>query len=141
MTAALYGREPALATAVAAFVGFEHRQGHSREPARLADPDHLRGDGAGRRPARGDAAAAGSGARQREREALALFEVARLVPGSTLELQPLLGLILDQLKSIVEYQAAEIILHDEHDEPVVFAYRGPLRTSRWWVGACQPGAP
>ena len=47
-------------------------------------------------------------AQQREREALALYEVARLVPGSTLELQPLLGVILDQLQTIVGYDAAAV---------------------------------
>src|SRR5207245_1247697 len=56
-------------------------------------------------------------ARQREREALAMYEVAQLVPGSTLELQPLLGLILDQLKTIVEYDAAAVILCDAAGEP------------------------
>ena len=65
-------------------------------------------------------------ARQREREALAMYEVAQLVPGSTLELQPLLGLILDQLKTIVEYDAAAVILCDAAGEPVVFDYRGAL---------------
>ena len=60
-------------------------------------------------------------ARQREREALALYEVARLVPGSTLDLQPLLGLILDQLKTIVEYDAATVILRDATGDAVVAA--------------------
>jgi len=48
------------------------------------------------------------------------------VPGSTLELRPLLGLILDQLKTIVEYDAAAVILHDAAGEAVVFDYRGTL---------------
>jgi signal transduction histidine kinase len=126
VTAALYGRTPALATSAAAFLGFEHRQSTLDNPPEWVTPIVFVVTAlvAGQLAAmlRQQATAA----RQREREALALFEVARLVPGSTLELQPLLGLILDQLKSIVEYHAAEVILHDEHDEPVVFAYRGAL---------------
>src|SRR5205807_3302714 len=103
--AALYGRAPALVASVAAVVGFEHRQGTLENPTEWVTPIIfvLTAMVAGQLAAmlRQQATAA----RQREREALALFEVAQLVPGSTLELQPLLGLILDQLKSIVEYHA------------------------------------
>ena len=64
-------------------------------------------------------------ARQREREAVTLHEVARLVTGSPLELQPLLELVLDQLRTVVEYHAAEII-SIERGEAAVLDYRGPL---------------
>jgi signal transduction histidine kinase len=126
VTAALYGRKPALATAAVAFLGFEHRQGTLDNPPEWVTPlvFVLTALVAGQLAAtlRQQAEVA----RQREREALALSEVARLVPGSMLELQPLLGLILDQLQSIVKHHAAEIILHDEDDAAVVFAYRGSL---------------
>src|SRR5262245_8255063 len=62
---------------------------------------------------------------EREREAVALYEVVRDVPGSTLELHPLLGLILERLAALVEYRAAEIIAL-EGDQAVVLDYRGPL---------------
>jgi signal transduction histidine kinase len=126
VTAALYGRWPALATAVAAFFAFEHRQGTLANPPEWLTPIIF----AVTALVAGQLAAMlrqqAQAARQSQRETLALFEVAQLVPGSTLELQPLLGLILDRLKSIVEYKTAEIILFAEHDEAVVFAYSGPL---------------
>src|SRR5262249_31626084 len=61
----------------------------------------------------------------REREAVALYDVVRLVPSSVLELEPLLGVILDQLKAVVDYRAAAIFgLKD--DDRVVLDYRGPV---------------
>jgi signal transduction histidine kinase len=132
LTAALYGRGPALATSLAAFVAYD---------AFFADPAYPHSLTSAREwltllvfvvtaLVAGQLAAIlrqqANRARQREREALALYEVARLVPGSTLELQPLLGLILDQLKTIVEYDAAAIILRDAAGQAVVFDYRGAL---------------
>ena len=43
---------------------------------------------------------------------------------STLELEPLLGLILDQLKAIVDYTSVSILTLAE--EVTVLAYRGPV---------------
>jgi signal transduction histidine kinase len=65
------------------------------------------------------------GAQSREREAMALYEVVRLVPSSVLELEPLLGLILDHLKAVVDYRAAAVFGLDG-DDRVVLDYRGPL---------------
>ncbi len=61
----------------------------------------------------------------REREAVALYEVVRLVPSSVVELEPLLGLILDQLKTVVDYRAAAVF-GLEGDGRVVLDYRGPV---------------
>ncbi len=132
LTAALYGRGAALAVSVAAFLAYD---------AFFADPAYAHELTSPREwltllvfvataLVAGQLAAMlrqqAERARQHEREALALYAVARLVPGSTLELQPLVGLILEQLKSIVDYDAAAIILLGSIDEPVVFDYRGPL---------------
>jgi signal transduction histidine kinase len=65
------------------------------------------------------------GAQSREHEAMALYEVVRLVPTSVHELEPLLGLILDQLKAVVDYRAAAVF-GLEGDDRVVLDYRGPL---------------
>jgi signal transduction histidine kinase len=131
-TAALYGRGPSLLAAAMGFLAFNRFVTDRPYPVPPTDPEiwltllvflmtalvagHLA------TTLRHQAEAA----RQREREALALYEVARLVPGSTLELQPLLGLILDQLKTIVKYDAAAVVLRDERDTAAVFDYRGPL---------------
>src|SRR5712692_4783328 len=64
-------------------------------------------------------------AQSREREAMALYEVVRLVPSSVLELEPLLGLILDQLKAVVDYHAAAVF-GLQGDDRIVLDYRGPL---------------
>jgi signal transduction histidine kinase len=131
-TAALYGRGPAVLSAVTAFLVFNQYINNVQRPVSLLDPEIwltllvflvaalVAGQLATSLRRRAEEA------RQREREALALYEVARLVPGSTLELQPLLGLILDQLKTIVEYDAAAVVLLDQRDDPVVFDYRGPV---------------
>ncbi|HTD76720.1 MAG TPA: DUF4118 domain-containing protein, partial [Chloroflexota bacterium] len=132
LTAALYGRGPALATSVAVFMAYDALFSDPAYPHSLTSPREwltllvfvVTALVAGQLAAMLRQQA--QQARQREREAVALYEVARLVPGSTLELKPLLGLILDQLKTIVEYDAAAVILHDAADEAVVFDYRGAL---------------
>src|SRR5207237_10165950 len=85
VTAALYGRGPALTASAAAFLGFEHRQGmlgNSTDGVTLA-VFVLTALVAGQLAAM--LRQQTRQARQREREALALYEVAQLVPGSTLE--------------------------------------------------------
>ncbi|MGH2586416.1 MAG: HAMP domain-containing protein [Dehalococcoidia bacterium] len=49
---------------------------------------------------------------QRTRELAALLEISRVVT-STLELQPLVGLILDQLRSVVDYTGAALLTLDD----------------------------
>jgi signal transduction histidine kinase len=60
----------------------------------------------------------------RTRELEALLDVSHNV-ASTLELQPLLRLILDQLKSVVDYSASAIHALEERSYSVL-EYRGPL---------------
>ncbi len=60
----------------------------------------------------------------RTHELSTLLEVSRNV-AATLELEPLLGLILDQLKSVVDYVGASILGLDEGYLKVL-AYRGPI---------------
>ena len=61
---------------------------------------------------------------ERTRELSTLLDVSRNVT-STLELQPLLDLILDQLKVVAEYHGAGIVqLHGQ--ELRVIGYRGPI---------------
>ncbi len=61
--------------------------------------------------------------RQQTRELSTLLKVSHTV-ASTLELEPLLGLILDQLKTIVDYTSVSILTLAE--EVTVLAYRGPV---------------
>jgi PAS domain S-box-containing protein len=61
---------------------------------------------------------------ERTRELSALLEVSHNVT-STLELQPLLSLILDQLKSLLDYSGAAIFIR-EGDRVVNVDYRGPV---------------
>ncbi len=61
---------------------------------------------------------------ERTREFSSLLEVSRSL-ASTIELKPLLGLILDHLKTVVEYHGASI-LELEHDTLVLHAYNGPI---------------
>jgi PAS domain S-box-containing protein len=61
---------------------------------------------------------------ERTRELSAILEVSHNV-ASTLELAPLLGLILDQLKRVVDYTGAAIFTIEEEQARVV-DYRGPL---------------
>ena len=63
--------------------------------------------------------------RQHERELATLLEISRTV-SSTLELRPLLGVILDQLKTVVDYSGAGIYLGPDADEYRLHEYRGPL---------------
>jgi PAS domain S-box-containing protein len=60
---------------------------------------------------------------ERTRELSALLEVSHNV-NSTLELQPLLTLILDQLKSVLDYSGASIFIR-EGERIVNVDYRGP----------------
>lgn len=61
---------------------------------------------------------------ERTNELSTLLEVSHNV-SSTLELNPLLDLILDQLRSVVDYTGASVLtLHDGHLS--VKAYRGPI---------------
>jgi signal transduction histidine kinase len=64
-------------------------------------------------------------ARQHERELAILLDVSQTV-SSTLELRPLLGIILDQLKTVVDYSAAAIYVGPDADEYRLHEYRGPL---------------
>ncbi|NOR83881.1 MAG: GAF domain-containing protein, partial [Ardenticatenales bacterium] len=59
---------------------------------------------------------------ERTRELSMLLEVSHNV-ASTLELGPLLGLVLDQLKTVVDYTGATILALDE-EALTVLAYRG-----------------
>jgi GAF domain-containing protein len=61
---------------------------------------------------------------ERTRELSAILEVSHNV-ASTLELVPLLGQILDQLKRVVEYTGAAIFTVEE-DQVHMVDYRGPL---------------
>jgi PAS domain S-box-containing protein len=60
---------------------------------------------------------------ERTRELSTLLDVSHNV-SSTLELRPLLELILDQLKGVVQYAGAAIMLIDG-DEAEIVAFRGP----------------
>lgn len=60
---------------------------------------------------------------ERTKESFALLEVARTVT-STLELEQLLGVILDQLKGVVDYSGAGIAVL-EGDDFTFLDYRGP----------------
>ncbi len=68
---------------------------------------------------------------ERTRELATLLEVSHNV-ASTLELKPLLGLILDQLKSVVEYSGASINTLEE-ESLVIVEYRG-FRPAEQMVG-------
>jgi signal transduction histidine kinase len=61
---------------------------------------------------------------ERTRELSSLLEISRTV-ASSLQLKPLLGLILDQLKTIVDYSGASI-LTVEDDRLVFLDHRGPV---------------
>jgi PAS domain-containing protein len=61
---------------------------------------------------------------ERTRELATLLQVSHDV-NSTLELQPLLELILDQLKKVVDYSGASILTL-EGEDLAVRAYRGPI---------------
>jgi GAF domain-containing protein len=61
---------------------------------------------------------------ERTRELSSLLEISRTV-ASTLQLKPLLGLILDQLKTVVDYSGASI-LTVEGEDLVFLDHRGPV---------------
>ncbi len=61
---------------------------------------------------------------ERTRELSLLLDTSRSV-ASTLELRPLLALILDQLKSVVDYTGTAVLI-GEGDELIVAGQRGPL---------------
>ena len=60
---------------------------------------------------------------ERTRELSTLLEVSRQV-ASTLRIEPLLGLILEQLKGVVDYRGGSV-LKLSGDELVIVEYRGP----------------
>jgi two-component system nitrate/nitrite sensor histidine kinase NarX len=62
-------------------------------------------------------------AEEQARQLTTLLSISRSV-ASTLETEPLVGAILDQLKLVVEYSAASVRLLDG-DQLVMLAYRGP----------------
>jgi PAS domain S-box-containing protein len=62
---------------------------------------------------------------ERTRQLSALLEVSRTV-ASTLEIDPLLNIILQQLKNVIEYTGAAIVTL-EGDEFVIQEYQGPLQ--------------
>jgi signal transduction histidine kinase/PAS domain-containing protein len=64
-------------------------------------------------------------AQERSDELATLLEVSRHVAG-TLELEPLLGQILQQLQTVVAYDSAAILRTGAGDHLSVQAYRGPL---------------
>jgi len=61
---------------------------------------------------------------ERTRELSILLEVSHNV-ASTLELEPLLGLILDQLKAVIDYIGAAVMIVQGADL-VLLAYQGPI---------------
>ncbi|MBV7332355.1 PAS domain S-box protein [Chloroflexi bacterium TSY] len=75
---------------------------------------------------------------QRVEERTRTLETTRSVV-STLDLEPLLNLILDQLEQVVAYSGSVIIGLDD-DELVVLAYRGPAPYDEA-VGRRYPAAP
>ncbi len=60
----------------------------------------------------------------RTRELSTLLQVSHDV-ASTLELQPLLGLILDQLQTLIDYTSASVFVAEDGDL-VIVDYRGPV---------------
>jgi signal transduction histidine kinase len=73
-------------------------------------------------------------AEERPRELVALLQVSRTV-AATLELKPLFDLILEQLKTVVEYNAAAVFRLDQEGVLTLLNYRGALPwqklTSHW----------
>jgi PAS domain S-box-containing protein len=70
---------------------------------------------------------------ERTRELTTLLEVATSV-ASTLELQPLLRVILEQLQQVVDHTGAAIFLLEDDERLRLLDYRGPLtRTELKWI--------
>ena len=65
---------------------------------------------------------------ERTRELATLLEVSGEV-ASTLELRRLLGLILQRVKGVIDYDAAAISLLDDQDQLNLFLYEGPIPDS------------
>jgi PAS domain S-box-containing protein len=65
---------------------------------------------------------------ERTRELAALIDISQTV-ASTLELEPLLEMILDQLKAAVNYTGSAIMTLDG-DASVIVGYRGPIPAAR-----------
>ncbi|HLH23209.1 MAG TPA: PAS domain S-box protein [Chloroflexota bacterium] len=74
---------------------------------------------------------------ERTRELSALLEVAQNVT-ATLELEPLLGLILDQLKLVVAYEGASIFALERDELVVVASRRGDPAAGRSLLGIRFP---
>jgi PAS domain S-box-containing protein len=75
---------------------------------------------------------------ERTHELSTLLEVSNYV-ASTLELEPLLGLILNQLRTVVDYTDSSLLVFDEEDL-VTVSYRGPGRPEQI-VGTRFPPGP
>lgn len=76
---------------------------------------------------------------ERTRELSTLLDISHNL-ASTLELEPLLDLILDQLGSVVKYDAASIMIL-EGDSLKILAYRGPIaREEALQIRFALPGA-
>lgn len=69
------------------------------------------------------------GVAARTRELATLLDVSHHL-ASTLDLGPLLGLLLDQLRGIVEYDAAAVFLLADADTLDLLEYKGPLPRAR-----------
>ena len=76
------------------------------------------------------------GVEERTRELRTLLDVSHDV-ASTLEMEPLLGVVLDRLRSVVDYSAASVRLLDG-DDLILLAYRGPNPDA--WRRARVPAA-
>ncbi len=62
---------------------------------------------------------------ERTRELTTLLEVSRTV-GSTLELKPLMALILEQLKAVVAHDGSAVFILEQNDELSLLHYSGSL---------------
>jgi signal transduction histidine kinase/PAS domain-containing protein len=92
-----------------------------------------------RRRAEEEVEQAKEAAEERTRELAALLELSGVV-SSTLELRPLLSLVLDRLKTVVDYSASTITVFDD-SAAIILDYRGPLPRERL-VGLRLPeGSP
>jgi len=75
--------------------------------------------------------------KERTRELSTLLEVSKDV-ASTLELEPLLGLILDQLRTVVDYTDSSLLVF-EGEDLVTVGYRGPVPQERIMGTRFPPG--
>lgn len=65
---------------------------------------------------------------ERTRELSTLLDVSASV-ASTLELEPLIGVILEQFHNVVDYTGAAILLIEDNDQLRLLGYRGPITRS------------